>query len=208
MFTPRDPPPHRRAPSCGKVTALAALADASARASADSEIEFHVERPFFTNPILNSPYECPSRHWELDGSGQPTGRVLPERRHVTLITPIPKPKTKSKQDVLTFDRTAAELETKNQQYEVAQTISGLRSRVSEWRTLPTDGWRVTPETARLLDHWRNHRFSGIRPFFCQVEAVETVIWLTEVAPQARRRGRRYLDHLDQVNGESYGDSAK
>ena len=203
MFRPRDPLPHRRAPSCAKVTAPAALAGASARASADCEIEFHVERPFFTNPILNSPYECPSRHWELDASGQPTGQVLSERRHVTLITPIPKPKTKSKQDVLTFDRTAAELETKNQQYEVAQTISGLRSRVSEWRTLQMDQWRVTPETARLLDHWRNHRFSGIRPFFCQIEAVETVIWLTEVAPQARRRGRRYLDHLDHVNGENY-----
>jgi len=31
----------------------------------------------------------------------------------------------------------------------------------------------------LLQHWRHHPFSGIRPFFCQVEAVETVIWLTE-----------------------------
>ena len=41
--------------------------------------------------------------------------------------------------------------------------------------------RVTPETARLLRHWRQHQFSGIRPFFCQVEAAEAVIWLTEVA---------------------------
>ena len=43
-------------------------------------------------------------------------------------------------------------------------------------------WQVTPETARLLQHWRHHKFSGVRPFFCQVEAVETAIWLTEVAP--------------------------
>jgi type III restriction enzyme len=43
-------------------------------------------------------------------------------------------------------------------------------------------WKVTPETARLLKHWRHHAFGGIRPFFCQVEAVETAIWLTEVAP--------------------------
>jgi type III restriction enzyme len=48
------------------------------------------------------------------------------------------------------------------------------------------GGQVTPETARLLQHWRHHKFSGIRPFFCQVEAVETAIWLTEVAPQARQ----------------------
>ena len=30
---------------------------------------------------------------------------------------------------------------------------------------------MTPETARLLQHWCYHRFSGIRPFFCQVKAV-------------------------------------
>jgi len=41
---------------------------------------------------------------------------------------------------------------------------------------------VTPETARLLQHWRHHDFAGIRPFFCQIEAVETVIWLREVVP--------------------------
>ena len=32
-------------------------------------------------------------------------------------------------------------------------------------------------------HWRHHDFEGVRPFFCQIEAVETIIWLTEVAPQ-------------------------
>ena len=29
---------------------------------------------FFDNPILNSPYEYPDRHWELDDDGQPTQR--------------------------------------------------------------------------------------------------------------------------------------
>ena len=56
---------------------------------------------------------------------------------------------------------------------------------------------MTPETARLLQHWRHHRFSGIRPFFCQVEAVETAIWLTEVAPNTRS-GRDFLDHLESA----------
>ena len=44
---------------------------------------------------------------------------------------------------------------------------------------------MTPETRRLLQHWRHHQFGEIRPFFCQVEAVETAIWLTEVAPGDR-----------------------
>ena len=60
--------------------------------------------------------------------------------------------------------------------------------MNQWRALPKPSeWQVTPETARLLQHWRHHKFTGIRPFFCQVEAVETAIWLTEVAPQSKER---------------------
>jgi type III restriction enzyme len=62
-------------------------------------------------------------------------------------------------------------------------------------------WSVTPETQRLLQHWRAHPFSSYRPFFCQVEAVETAIWLTEVAP-ADMRGKAFLDHLDSANHEA------
>jgi type III restriction enzyme len=59
----------------------------------------------------------------------------------------------------------------------------VRQHVDTWRSLPNSSqWQVTPETARLLQHWRYHKFSGVRPFFCQVEAAETAIWLTEVAP--------------------------
>jgi hypothetical protein len=67
--------------------------------------------------------------------------------------------------------------------------------------LPPHQWQVTPETARLLEHWRHHTFSGVRPFFCQVEAVETAIWLTEVAPQSRN-GKRFLDHLVSANKDA------
>jgi type III restriction enzyme len=58
---------------------------------------------------------------------------------------------------------------------------------------------VTPETARLLQHWRHHTFAGVRPFFCQVEAVETAIWLTEVAPEIGKDGKRFLEHLESAN---------
>lgn len=50
---------------------------------------------FFSDPILNSPYEYPGRHWELDADGQPTQRILEERRRASFITPIPKPKKRS-----------------------------------------------------------------------------------------------------------------
>jgi type III restriction enzyme len=63
---------------------------------------------------------------------------------------------------------------------------------------------VTPETARLLHHWREHEFANIRPFFCQVEAAETVIWLTEVAPQTPA-GKRFLEYLTSANKDAHPD---
>jgi type III restriction enzyme len=73
--------------------------------------------------------------------------------------------------------------------------------VDIWRALPQPQWAVTPETARLLNHWRHHDFSGVRPFFCQVEAVETAIWLTEVAPLSVP-GKRLLEHLAGANKDA------
>ena len=74
----------------------------------------------------------------------------------------------------------------------------MRLHVETWRNLPASQWQVTPETARLLHHWRHHPFSGIRPFFCQVEAVETAIWLSEVAAHTVT-GRKVLDYLKQAS---------
>jgi type III restriction enzyme len=82
-------------------------------------------------------------------------------------------------------------------------INDLRCQVDEWRALKNENhWRVTPETARLLNHWRHHQFSHIRPFFCQVEAVETLIWLTEVAPTIGKAGKGFLDHLANANHDA------
>ena len=78
----------------------------------------------------------------------------------------------------------------------------MRHSVNEWRRLPRARWRVTPETARLLQHWRHHQFSDLRPFFCQVEAVETVIWLTEVAAGAGRDGRGFIERLQEANEQA------
>jgi len=156
-----------------------------------------MSNPFFDHPILNSPYERPSRHWELDESGQPTQRTLETRRRAEFITSIPKPKKQKKtprQEGFVFDEGAG-LSSKAQQYDPTSIINEVRNHVDTWRALPNPSqWQVTPETARLLQHWRHHGFSGVRPFFCQVEAVETAIWLTEVAP-GTRHGKRLLDHL-------------
>ena len=169
-----------------------------------------MDNPFFHHPILNSPYEYPSRHWELDTSGQPTSRILDTRRRVSFVSPIPKPRKRrgvaAEQASLVFDEASRGLADGGQQYDLTAIINEVRRQVDAWRSLPNpDQWRVTPETARLLRHWRRHRFNDIRPFFCQVEAVETAIWLTEVAPQSGRVGRDFLDHLTNANRDANPD---
>lgn len=158
---------------------------------------------FFEHPILNSPYHYPTRHWELDKNGQPTQQIIADRRKAEFITPIPKPKKqkgKAVQQKLFVDHT---LSAGGQQYDPTSIINELRSYVDQWRELPDPAdWKVTPETARLLRHWRSHHFNSIRPFFCQIEAVEVAIWLTEVAPQLGKTGKRFLEHLDNANHDA------
>src|SRR5216683_533352 len=163
-----------------------------------------MDNQFFERPILNSPYSYPEHHWELDSEGQPTQKIIETRRRAEFITPIPKPKKQKRkpaQDTLIFDEGKGLL-TEKQQYDPTSIINELRYQVDQWRRLPSpNDWLVTPETARLLQHWRHHPFEGIRPFFCQVEAVETAIWLTEVAPK-RPAWKRFVEHLASANANA------
>jgi type III restriction enzyme len=160
---------------------------------------------FFKQPILNSPYEYPNRHWELDGQGQPTQKIVDKRRSAEFISPIPKPRKRKDnplQSDIIFDEGKG-LSSAKQQYETTSIINLVRQEVSNWRSIPNiNQWNVTPETARLLLHWRSHQFNGVRPFFCQVEAIETAIWLTEVAPNSGKVGKSILERLADVNKEA------
>ncbi len=159
---------------------------------------------FFEKPIQNSPYEYPKKHWELDETGQPTNVLIEKRRLAQFITPIPKAKKRKKeQKDFVFDEGKG-LSTEKQQYELTSSfINELRVQVERWRALPNPNqWNVTPETALLLQHWRHNPFNDVRPFFCQIEAVETAIWLTEVAPKLGKEGRRFLDHIEAANAQS------
>ncbi|MBK8467571.1 MAG: DEAD/DEAH box helicase family protein [Chloracidobacterium sp.] len=159
---------------------------------------------FFEHPILNSPYEIPSRHWGLDAEGQPTQQVLEHRRRADFITPIPKAKKQKKtaqQPGFVFDEGVG-LSTTEQAYDPTSIINEVRGYVDQWRKLTnSNDWLVTPETARLLKHWRQHKFSNLRPFFCQIEAVEVAIWLTEVAPKFPA-GKKFLEHLTNANNDA------
>jgi type III restriction enzyme len=165
-----------------------------------------MDNRFFEKPILYSPYEYPVRHWELDDDGQPTQRIIEKRRRAKFITPIPKPrkrKDSAGQQLNLLFGDGKGLSTQEQRYDPTGIINTLRPHVDEWRDLknPND-WQVTPETVRLLQHWRHHKFNNFRPFFCQVEAVETAIWLSEVAPKAGKTGKIFLEHLADANHEA------
>ncbi len=145
-----------------------------------------MEASFYERPILNSPYAAPSLHHALDATGQPLDQPpVAGRRRSELITPVPRAKKTAKkalQKELTLPD-AEGLSTAEQEYNPTPIINEIRSHVETWRAIPNPSdWGVTPATARLLQHWRAPTTSPeARPFFCQIEAVETCIWLTEVA---------------------------
>ncbi len=162
-----------------------------------------MENPFFQRPILNSPYAYPARHWELDDQGQPTQKTVERRRKAEFVTPIPKAKKRGKskaQAELVLDEGKG-LSSQKQAYDQTSIINQVRQSVDQWRNLLPSQWQVTAETARLLEHWRHFDFSDVRPFFCQVEAAETAIWLTEVASQSTS-GKAILAHLVRANEDA------
>ena len=112
--------------------------------------------PFFDRPIVNSPYEYPHQHWELDETGQPTGHLLERRRRAEFITPIPKPKKRgrSRQEELDLDE-GKDLSTRKQAYDLTSIINEVRGQVDTWRNLPASQWPV-PKNGRIAVKVINH----------------------------------------------------
>lgn len=157
---------------------------------------------FFDSPVLNSPYHIPQRHWELGPEGRPTDRILQARRSSELLTVLPATSTTSAraQTSMIFDDA---LSTATTDMSPSKIVNELRQELAVWRQLANPAqWNVTPVTQRLLQHWRAIQADEtqlIRPFFCQLEAVEAAIWLAEVAPQGGARGKRFLDRIKIAN---------
>ncbi len=163
--------------------------------------------PFFEQPILNSPYSVPTRHHALDDDGQPLEKPPVEgRRPSKFITPVPRPRRQERNAAVGQGRLVLSdpegLSSAEQEYNPTPIINEIRQHIASWRDLrnPAD-WGVTPATAQLLKHWRHHNFQGVRPFFCQVEAAETAIWLTEVA-RREKRYRHLWAHIEGANKDA------
>jgi type III restriction enzyme len=126
-------------------------------------------KPAIDRLIVNSPYEEPQRHWRYDPATR-TFDLVEGRRPAGYVVATPGAKS--------YDDPGVFVEI--------PLVNRIRPRVKAWREAGYPG--VTSITKRLLEHWHDPEAgAGRRFFFCQLEAVETLIWLTE-APPAERVG--------------------
>ena len=119
--------------------------------------------------IINSPYEYPLEHWKFSDSDTPPKRV-DGRRSAGYLVSDPKAK-KPYQDMGVF--------------EPIPLVNKIRQRVDKWRDAGYPG--ITGVTKALLDHWQDTEQRERRFFFCQIEAIETLIWLVET-PDSEKTG--------------------
>uniref|UniRef100_A0A7C4RTB6 Type III restriction endonuclease subunit R n=1 Tax=Desulfatirhabdium butyrativorans TaxID=340467 RepID=A0A7C4RTB6_9BACT len=125
--------------------------------------------PTIDRLIINSPYEEPKYHWRYDRETR-TFELVEGRRPAGYVV--------ASGDSRAFDDPGIFVEI--------PLVNQIRPRVKAWREAGYPG--VTSITKRLLEHWRDpEEYDARRFFFCQLEAVETLIWLTE-APAAERVG--------------------
>ena len=130
---------------------------------------------FYERPILNSPYRVPELHHPLDKNGQPLeGEPRPVAGRPASLSPF-RPHGRKRRPA----QASLELET----YTENALINEIRGYLARWRAAQSRRLGRHRRKQRLLEHWRHHDFVGPQPFFCQLEAVETIIWLTEVAPK-------------------------
>jgi len=123
------------------------------------------------NPVLNPPYDEPKRHFRFNEDGI-TDEVVNARRVSSYFVPIPRPKKKSPKQI------AFETEWTKDRVKENEFINKVRGSVTRWRQGGYLG--ITSTTDRLLKYWKRLDRER-RLFFCQIEAVETAIFLTEVA---------------------------
>lgn len=138
------------------------------------------------NPILNSPFEEPTRHFAVV-DGRFTENIVKGRRSSSDLIPVANTRGRSSQ--LNLPGTQAEEVKPN------ELVNELRSFVRVWRDSGYQG--VTPVTRTLLNYWRNEGRPS-RLFFAQIEAVEKAIYLTEWAPKNRPD---VINQLVSINAE-------
>ena len=121
---------------------------------------------FYLKPdklICNSAFVEPTRHWKYDAKYVGFYR-MEQRREAGYV--VATPGSQKMDDPGKFVP--------------LDLVNRIRPLVKAWRQTNYPG--VTGTTRRLLDHWYDGSQRKNRCFFfCQLEAIETLIWLAEVA---------------------------
>ncbi len=144
-------------------------------------------------PIINSPFVEPTRHYRFGDEGI-TNELVDGRRGSSYFIPIPGPKKKGGQLHIDTEWTRDRIKPNDK-------VNEIRERVARWRK-GSGGVRyrdVTAVTRRLLDYWTDPGRER-KLFFCQIEALETAIYITEVAD---KYGDAWItNHLRDANDSS------
>jgi type III restriction enzyme len=141
------------------------------------------------DPILNSPFEEPSRHFQFSDDGI-TNQIVERRRISQYFIPIARSRKRSAKQM------SFETEWTADRIKENEFINRVRGKVAAWRKGGYPG--VTSATRRLLQHWRNPERDR-RLFFCQLEAVETAIYIAEMA---KKSGDAWIDNYLRDQNQS------
>jgi len=139
------------------------------------------------NPILNSPYLEPKLHYDTDSEGSLDYKNICKGRRIfkTEASVIPT-RQKGQKEIFEWNDDAGDY--------IAHIINLCRAEVGKWRDEKySNTTRVTKE---LLFFWfyNPERHATKQLFFAQREAVETAIWLNEVAEKSNA-GQHILNKL-------------
>ena len=142
------------------------------------------------SPILNNPYNEPEWHYDatIDGNLDYSKILAGRRPYSSDLTVVPN--TSSQTSL--FSHSDLPSEDSNSLF-----INGIRTEVKSWRE---QGYpKVTRATKDLLSYWflNPDREISNSLFFCQREAIETAIYLNEVAPRDPNKGRSILHELEE-----------
>jgi len=118
--------------------------------------------------IINSPFEEPKEYWEHDKNNQSFYRVSGRRSAGYYI---------ANQGSNQFNV--------NENFIPLPLVNEIRNRVKAWKINNYPG--ITNVTRKLIEHWNTKGIRNYDFFFCQLDAIETIIWLAE-APETEKTG--------------------
>ena len=126
------------------------------------------------NPIINSPYLEPKRHFVFDQDGI-TNEIAEARRRSAYFVPVPRARKQASRQLELVTEWTLDRIRENRE------INEIRAKVQLWRRRGYPD--VTPTTRALLDYWNDpDRDNPV--LFCQREAAETAIYIAEAAPKS------------------------